>query len=336
MVGAAIATWAGLTVPDFDFWMLQTGYDVNSLTGDPQFTNPAAGNYDLLPTSPGIDAGDPATAYSLEPGNNGGRINLGLEGNTANATQSAALTVQVNSPSGLAKLQQGTPTTIAYSTSGVSGLEIVTQENFGGPAIASTNPEGNFIAVPTSYSTAATSSAINMSGVSGTAPMQVYQTENYASFGVGQKLVTSVAAADGTYKVTLNFAELYNEGVGNRVFNIKINGVSVATNFDVYQLSGGINRALNVTFTVTTAGGSGINIELDNLTSDPATLSGIEVYRLTPRPPRRPRLYRSRPTAVRLGRRYRRRRRSMPMGAARCHGRPTSSPPATRRWCASR
>ncbi len=187
--------------------MLQTGYDIDSLTGDPQFTNAAAGNYFLMPTSPGVDAGDPGAPYSLEPGNNGGRINLGLEGNTLNTTQSAAVTVQVTSPAGLTKLQEGTPTTITYRTSGVTGLEIVTQENFGGAAITSANPEGDFIAVPTSYSTASTST-INMTGVSGTAPAQVYQTEIYASSGAGQKLVTSVAAADGTYQVTLNFAEI--------------------------------------------------------------------------------------------------------------------------------
>ena len=280
-VAATMANWAGLTVPDFASWMLQTGYDIDSLTGDPQFTNAAAGNYFLMPTSPGIDAGDPGTPYSLEPGNNGGRINLGLEGNTLNATQSAAVTVQVTSPAGLTKLQEGTPTTITYRTSGVTGLEIVTQENFGGVAITSANPEGDFIAVPTSYSTASTST-INMTGVSGTAPAQVYQTEIYASSGAGQKLVTSVAAADGTYQVTLNFAEIYGMTVGGRVFNININGVTVATNFDVYKLAGSqVNKAVNATFTVTTSGGTGITIELDNLTSNPAILSGIEVDKVT-------------------------------------------------------
>ena len=272
------------SVPDFNSWMLETGFDIDSLTGNPQFTNPAGGNYYLLPTSPGIDAGDPAFSYSLEPGSNGGRINLGMEGDTSSATQSAALTVQVTSPTGLAKLQDGVPTTISYSTSGVSGLEIVTQENLGGPAITGANAEGDFVSVAsgTGYNITTTTATINMSGVSGTAPAQVYQSEIYAASGVGQKLIVPIAAADGTYQITLNFAEQSNVGVGGRVFNVKINGVTVAPNFDVYKTAGSqIDKAVNETFTVTASGGSGITIELDKLTSNPAILSGIEVDKVT-------------------------------------------------------
>ncbi len=66
------------------------------------------------------------------------------------------------------------------------------------------------------------------------------------------------------------------------MFNININGVTVATNFDVYKLAGSqVNKAVNATFTVTTSGGTGITIELDNLTSNPAILSGIEVDKVT-------------------------------------------------------
>jgi len=38
--------------------------------------------------SPGIDAGDPATGYSLEPAPNGNRVNLGCYGNTSQASKS--------------------------------------------------------------------------------------------------------------------------------------------------------------------------------------------------------------------------------------------------------
>ena len=280
--GATMATWAGLTVPDFDSWMFGTGLDVHSLSGDPQFSNPSTGDYYLAPTSPGIDAGDPASIYGREPGNNGGRINLGMEGDTPNATQSAALTVQVTSPAGLAKLQTGVPTTINYRTAGVSGLEIVAQENLGGPAITSANVEGDFVSVTTRNFATATSAAIDMSGVSGPAPAQVYQSALVTNNGVGQKLVQSVAVADGTYQVTLNFAEYYSVGVGGRVFNITINGVTVATNFDIYKTAGNqINKAVNETFTVTASGGSGIVVELDNLTYNSPIISGIEVDKVT-------------------------------------------------------
>jgi hypothetical protein len=55
---------------------------------DPMFVAPHYPDYDyhLLPTSPCIDAGDPADDYSLEPEPNGGRIDMGAYGNTPEAT----------------------------------------------------------------------------------------------------------------------------------------------------------------------------------------------------------------------------------------------------------
>jgi len=37
--------------------------------------------------SPSIDAGDPTSSFDVEPKNNGGRINQGADGNTAEASQ---------------------------------------------------------------------------------------------------------------------------------------------------------------------------------------------------------------------------------------------------------
>ena len=70
---------------------------------DPRFANPAGDDYHLRSTggrftpggwiadaqhSPAIDAGDPVSDYSLETSPNGGRINLGAYGNTAEASRS--------------------------------------------------------------------------------------------------------------------------------------------------------------------------------------------------------------------------------------------------------
>jgi len=83
------------------------GGNVQNKTGDiyadPLFANPAAGDFHLKSqagrwngtawvldsvTSPAIDAGDPADAYSLEPQPNGNRINMGAYGGTAEASKS--------------------------------------------------------------------------------------------------------------------------------------------------------------------------------------------------------------------------------------------------------
>jgi len=76
----------------------------NRITGDPLFADATSGDYHLKSiagrwngsawvtddvASPCIDAGDPASAYANEPAPNGGRINLGCYGNTAEASKSA-------------------------------------------------------------------------------------------------------------------------------------------------------------------------------------------------------------------------------------------------------
>jgi hypothetical protein len=60
----------------------------SNISTDPLFVDAANGDYHLLPDSPCIDAGDPASDYSNEPMPNGGRINMGAYGNTPEAALS--------------------------------------------------------------------------------------------------------------------------------------------------------------------------------------------------------------------------------------------------------
>ncbi len=53
---------------------------------DPRFVDPENGDFHLTPWSPCIDAGNPSSPFSKEPGPNGGRVNIGAYGNTAEAT----------------------------------------------------------------------------------------------------------------------------------------------------------------------------------------------------------------------------------------------------------
>ena len=52
---------------------------------NPQFVSTATDNYHLKQESPCIDRGNPVSDYSNEPGNGGGRINVGAYGNTEEA-----------------------------------------------------------------------------------------------------------------------------------------------------------------------------------------------------------------------------------------------------------
>jgi hypothetical protein len=69
-----------------------------NLSLDPQFVDPGGpdndpntisdNNYHLAPTSPCIDAGDPADPFTEEPEDNGDIVNIGIYGNTTEATTS--------------------------------------------------------------------------------------------------------------------------------------------------------------------------------------------------------------------------------------------------------
>ncbi|MGV8039156.1 MAG: right-handed parallel beta-helix repeat-containing protein [Thermoanaerobaculaceae bacterium] len=82
---------------------------IGNLSADPLFTDPAGGDYHLRSragrwnpvlstwvvdpqSSPGIDAGDPTQPFALEPEPNGGRVNLGFEGNTVEASKTISAT----------------------------------------------------------------------------------------------------------------------------------------------------------------------------------------------------------------------------------------------------
>jgi len=66
-------------------------------------------------TSPCIDAGDPASAFASEPAPNGGRVNMGSDGNTAYASKTAAPTVIAKAPKGNS-VWTGTNITATFDT----------------------------------------------------------------------------------------------------------------------------------------------------------------------------------------------------------------------------
>ncbi len=114
---------APLRYPDVTTWQQATGKGLNTLSHDPLFLDAQAGSFFLksqegrydvstglfVPdavTSPLIDAGDPAADYAHEPDPNGGRVNIGLYGNTLWASKTpddGALTVLSFNDGGVAK-----------------------------------------------------------------------------------------------------------------------------------------------------------------------------------------------------------------------------------------
>jgi beta-glucanase (GH16 family) len=124
---------------------------------------------------------------------------------------------------------------------------------------------------------APSANAIDTSAVLSPAPQVVYQTERYGNF-----TYTLGGLTPGVnYKVRLHFAEFYWTAVGQRRFNVSINGAQVLTNFDVIAVAGAPNKATIQEFT-TAANGSGQMVIQYATVTDNAKSSGIEI--LLPRP----------------------------------------------------
>ena len=126
-------------------------------------------------------------------------------------------------------------------------------------------------------STASTSSAIDMSGVTNPAPQAVYQTERWNN----NTYTFTNLIARASYKVRLHFAEIYWTAAGQRAFNVFINGAQVLTNFDIFADAGAMNRAIVREFVAAANGAGQMTVQYVNIPGmDNAKSSGLEILPL--------------------------------------------------------
>jgi beta-glucanase (GH16 family) len=117
---------------------------------------------------------------------------------------------------------------------------------------------------------------IDTTGLVAPAPQAVYQAERYGNF-----TYTFTGLISGvSYTVRLHSAETYWTDVGQRRFNLFINGAQVLTNFDILAVAGAPNKAVINEFNAVASGGQ-IVVQFVTVT-DNARASGIEV--ILPRP----------------------------------------------------
>lgn len=102
---------------------------------------------------------------------------------------------------------------------------------------------------------------------------QLYQTERW-----GDPLAYDLPVEDGTYDVELQFAELYWESSGERVFDVTVEGEAVRTDFDIYDAVGD-HTAVTVTATDVEAS-DGLSIEC-HASVDNAKLSAVRVLEVS-------------------------------------------------------
>jgi hypothetical protein len=87
----------------------------------------------------------------------------------------------------------------------------------------------------TFYSTTAT--------ISATLDPTLYRFERYSYPG---SLVYPFTVPNGSYTVTLKFAEIFETAPGRRLMDVALNGTTVVRNLDVYTVAGGPNRAYDL------------------------------------------------------------------------------------------
>ncbi|WP_165699280.1 malectin domain-containing carbohydrate-binding protein [Hymenobacter jejuensis] len=103
----------------------------------------------------------------------------------------------------------------------------------------------------------------------------LYQTER---FGTNGTFAYALPIANGSYAVTLHFAELYWTAVGQRVFDVNLENAQVLTAYDIYKKVGA-NTATTETFTVSVADGV-LNLDFSSLNAggkDNPKVAAIEV-----------------------------------------------------------
>ncbi|HEX2974201.1 MAG TPA: right-handed parallel beta-helix repeat-containing protein, partial [Tepidisphaeraceae bacterium] len=270
--------WNDDAVIDFAGWRNATGQDAHSFVAsvDSLFADLSANDYRLSPTSPAIDAGSPQTYFLREPAPNGSRVNIGHQGNTPQATPSRITqSVQLLSPNGGKRFELGQALTIAWRSTGLTNTHPTALINAG-----ASNAVGDFL--PDAYQALAGSNGsfdypVDVSALADPAPAEVYKTYASAQPGIGKGIAWHLPVPDGNYTLRLHFAEPLFAQPGQRQFDIRLQGTTVASAFDIAAAAQVLHKAVSASFSVVASGNAGINVSLINLTDNPAILSAIEL-----------------------------------------------------------
>ena len=149
--------------------------------------------------------------------------------------------------------------------------------NCGGAAYTDTN--GQVWQADFGYNTGTVST--NTATTTGTSDPTLYRSTRYNSNAT--PMIYSLPVSNGSYRVNLLFAEntAAEEKVGARVFNVKLNGLTVLQNFDIYAAVGAKAAVVEGFNTVVTNGT--VAIELDKLVQSPK-IDAIEILPLPNEP----------------------------------------------------
>jgi hypothetical protein len=140
-----------------------------------------------------------------------------------------------------------------------------------------TDRAGNVWAADTSFSGGAADTHAPPVAIANTDDAPLYNTQRYGD--EGGKVASfryDFSVANGSYHVTLKFAETYLTAEGKRLFDVSINQEKKLSAFDIFKTAGGANIATDQTFDVDVSAGS-VSIEFDPAGADFPKVDAIEV-----------------------------------------------------------
>lgn len=117
------------------------------------------------------------------------------------------------------------------------------------------------------------STAVDVAGVAGAAPQAVYDTAR--SFNDFTYTFDGLAANTG-FTLRLHFAEIFGVDLGDRMFNVAVNGASELTDYDVVAEAGGQNKAVVEEIAVTSDANGKIEVAFTFGNNNPI-VNGLEL-----------------------------------------------------------
>ena len=111
---------------------------------------------------------------------------------------------------------------------------------------------------------------------------EIYRSERYFINNGEQDVVgyeIPVPSSEGTYDVNLHFAELWFDGVGERVMDVYVEGELLKSDFDIVRDAGGANLTAVVLSCQRTVYDGALTVQLVSIVEN-AKINGIEVIRV--------------------------------------------------------
>lgn len=232
--------------------------------------------------SPGTETFSGSLSATITDATPGATIYYTTDGSTPTTTStvySGPVTVNTTTTlQAIASVTNYLQSAVSSATYSNSNQKVIVQINAGGAAAGSYLADEDFSGgmawtMPSPVT-------INTSQVTNPAPQAVYQSERA---GASTYTIPNLTAG-ASYTVNLHFAEIYYNAIGQRQFNVLINGTQVLTNFDIIAATGAEYVAIVKSFPATAAANGTITIQFATGAVDLPKVDGIEILQSTTTP----------------------------------------------------